>query len=69
MSKTMVKYLSNDGALQIVNLFLSSNGIEGSVEITQEYLYELLSKEYQLTDVIEKEDMMLVAEYFAKIYG
>lgn len=69
MSKTMVKYLSNDGALQIVNLFLSSSGIEGSVEITQEYLYELLSKEYQLTDVIEKEDMMLVAEYFAKNLG
>ena len=67
MSKTMVKYLSKEGALQIVNLFLSLNG-GGTVEITQEYLYELLTMEYAITDVVSKDDMLLVARYFANTY-
>ena len=67
MSKTMVKYLSNNGALQFVNLFLSLNG-GGSVEITQAYLYELLAMEFALTDVVSKDNMLLVANYFAKNY-
>ena len=68
MSKTMVKYLSNPGRIEIVNLFLSLDG-SGTVDISQEYLFELLSEEFAMTDVVSKDEMILVAKYFANHYA
>ena len=42
---------------------------EETIEIDNEYLYELFAKDYKITEVINKEDMELIAQYYNMMYN